>query len=107
MDALARSAGDRQITLTESEHLSALNDPRVTCSTGGPDRVVRTCDPHVQCNFTSGVVSNRSWVVMMGPTAGIVIKSFDHMDFCLYITVLGDTYINSDTCFVGVIPIDA
>ena len=93
----------------QSEHLNPLNDSRVACGACGTDGVVRTGDAHVQGDFTSRIVGDRSRVMVVGPVGRIVIVRFDGVDFVFgfHVSVLGHANVNTDFGLVDVRPVDA
>lgn len=98
VDALAGTTGDRNVTFTQTQHLSPLDDARVSGRTGGADRVVRPCDAQVQRDLTGRVVRDRTRIVVVRPTTRVVIKSLDHEDFVFGfdVAVLGDADVDAD-----------
>ena len=96
MNALAGSTCNRQIAFMQAKHLSTLNDARVSCSTSGPDCVVRTSHTHVQGNFPRWIVRHGAGVVMVRPATCVVVETLDHVNFVFGfdVSVLGDSNVD-------------
>ncbi len=96
-----------KIALVQPQLLGTLNQTGITSGTGGADRVVRTGDPHVQGDFTSRIVGDRSRIVVMRPEFGVVIKIADLVDFVFGfdVAVLGHADVDTDAIVVDVGPV--
>ena len=106
-DAFRDAAAQGQVAFVQSQHLGALDQPRVASCTGCPDGVVRTCDAHIQSHFARRVVRHRAGIVVMRPETGVVIVPLDLEDLVLRldVPVLGNPQIDPDPRFVHVLPV--
>src|SRR5690606_659030 len=86
-NALRHATGKGHIALTQTQHLSSLDEPRVSRRTGGPNRVMGAPDGHVQRNFPGGIIRDGAGIVVMRPIARIVVVALDLVDFVLRLDI--------------------
>ena len=89
MDALADTAGQREIHLTQLQHLHAVNQADIACSTGRADAIRRAGDAEGQRDFAGRVVGHGARVVMVRPIGQVkvVLRNLVDLVLCLHIAV--------------------
>ena len=70
---------------------------------------MRSGDPQTKCHFTSGIVGDRPWIVVMRPYGCVVAKLSNFEDFVLGldVAVFGNPQINANTVLRDAWPVES
>jgi hypothetical protein len=109
LDALAHSAGQRDVDFAEAEHLQGLDQACVARRTGCADTVVWSGDAHVDGDFTGRVVGHGARIVVVGPVARVIVELRDviHLVLGLDVAMLSGADVHADAALVKIFEIQA
>ena len=74
LNTLAHTPCERKINFVQAQHLHRLNQTCIPRRTRGSNRVMRTRDAGIDCNFTRRIIRDCAWIVVVRPVTHIVIK---------------------------------